>query len=68
MHNRLPGIDELLDVDPGVTDRADGFRSCRAAGDEQVPVLQGLQAWAQIEAEQASQRHRDVGMAVRIDG
>lgn len=68
VHDRLPVVDDLAEVDLCVTDRPDGLGKPRAARDEQVPILERLQTWAQIEPQQASECHCDVGIAVRVDG
>lgn len=50
-----------------MADRPDPLRDDGTTWQEQVPILERLQAWTQVKSEQPCQSHRDVGVSVRID-
>src|SRR3974390_2816888 len=65
---RIPVRPDALEVDGGATDLAYAIWDRRAARQDQVPILERLQARAKVEAQELGERHRKVGVAVRVDG
>ncbi len=67
-HGLVPVRADPLEVDAGTADLAHAVGDRAAHWQEQMPVLQRLQPRAQIEAEELGQGHREVRVAVGIDG
>jgi hypothetical protein len=63
----IPVCEDFGEIDIGMADRPDPLRDDGTTWQEQVPILERLQAWTQVKSEQPCQSHRDVGVSVRID-
>jgi hypothetical protein len=68
MHQRVPVSLDRRRVDLRRTDVHELLRNCGTARQEQPALSECAQARAEVEPEQASERHAEVGIAVGVDG
>ena len=68
VHHPIPLCFDLGRIETGVTDRAQDRGDLAPARQEQVSILQGLQARTQVKPHPSGQGHAGVGVAMGIDG
>src|SRR5271156_1631186 len=68
VHNLFPMRTDALEVNARTTDLLDARRDRRATWQKQVPIFECLQSRAQIESQELGECHREIGVAVGIDG